>query len=72
MLRKAVGNGRVWLKVWLTAAAALVIWGLLTFAFWMDSVENLNAMTVVGLWIAVGACIQASLSMRKADPDDPL
>jgi hypothetical protein len=66
------GSGRFWMAFWLGALAVLVVWGGLTFMLWLDSVRNLNVMTVIGLWIACGAGVQATLAMRKSDPQDPL
>lgn len=67
-----LGSGRFWMLFWLVVGAAMVAWGVATFVWWTDSVRNLNAMTVVGLWIATAAGFQATLSMRKVDPEDPL
>lgn len=63
-------DGRFWMKFWVTVVALVLIWGVLTFLFWMDSVRNLNAMSIVALWLAACAGVQATLSMRKADPED--
>lgn len=48
----------------------MLTWGVLTFLFWMDSVKNLNALSIVANWLACGAGVQATLSMRKADSND--
>lgn len=71
-LRRAVGSGRVWMAFWLFVLAVMAVWGGLTFAFWMDSVANLNALSIVAVWLAAGAGVQSTLAMRKADSDDPL
>jgi hypothetical protein len=63
-------NGGFWLRLWATLFVFFIAWGILTFFFWLDSVRNLNIMTVVGLWIACGAGVQATLAMRVADPKD--
>lgn len=55
---------------WLSVLSAMIIWGILTFLFWADSVKNLNALSIVALWLACGAGIQSTFSMRKADPED--
>jgi hypothetical protein len=70
--RQLVGSGKAWMCLWLAFFAAMLVWGTLTFAFWLDSVRNLNAISVVTVWAAAAAGIQATLSMRKSDPKDPL
>jgi len=70
-LRKALASGRVWMWFWAAVLAVMVVWGGLTFALWMDSVANLNALSIAALWVACGAGFQATLAMRKADSDDP-
>lgn len=63
-------KGAFWMGFWLVVFMAMMVWGTLTFLFWMDSVPNLNALSIVANWLACGAGIQSSLSMRKADPKD--
>lgn len=63
-------NGKVWMAFWLVVLLIMLTWGVLTFLFWMDSVKNLNALSIVANWLACGAGVQATLSMRKADPKD--
>lgn len=70
--RQLVGSGKAWMRLWLAFFAVMLVWGTLTFAFWLDSVRNLNAISVVTAWAAAAAGIQATLSMRKSDPKDPL
>lgn len=48
----------------------MLAWGVLTFLFWMDSVKNLNALSIAANYLACGAGVQATLSMRKADDND--
>jgi hypothetical protein len=64
-------NGRTWMWIWCTFTGGMLIWGTLTFAFWLDSIRNLNAISVVTAWAAAAAGLQSTLSMRKADPEDP-
>jgi len=71
-IKERLGDGRLWMRFWVATGVAMGLWGLLTCIFWLDSVRNLNIMTVVGLWIATAAGFQATLSMRKADPKDEL
>jgi hypothetical protein len=67
-----LGSGRFWMRFWLTVFVIMLVWGILTFLFWMDSVRNLNALSIVALLLACGAGFQSTLGMRKADPQDPL
>jgi hypothetical protein len=55
---------------WLGVFTFMILWGVGTFMWWMDSVENLNALSVVAVWLASMAGVQATLGMRKADPED--
>ena len=71
-LRALFGSGVFWMLFWATALAVMVVWGIATFVFWWDSVRNVNTLSVVALWLACGAGFQATLGMRKADPEDPL
>jgi hypothetical protein len=57
---------------WTITLAVVVTWGIITFFFFLDSTENLNVLSVIALWLACGAGFQATLGMRKADPEDPL
>jgi hypothetical protein len=57
---------------WLSVGVVMLLWGVATVVWLLDSVRNLNVMTVVGLWIATAAGFQATLGMRKADPADDL
>lgn len=67
-----IGSGRLWMWLWLTVFTGFVVWGALTVAFWMDSVRNLNALSIATAIVAGAAGIQSTLGMRKADPKDPL
>lgn len=55
---------------WLVVFVVMLLWGAGTFLWWMDSVANLNALSVVAVWLASMAGVQATLGMRKADPED--
>lgn len=63
-------SGKVWMTLWLLVFLGMLIWGVLTFLYWMDSVKNLNALSIAANWLACGAGVQATLSMRKADDND--
>lgn len=70
--RRVLASGKTWMVFWAATFAAMAVWGGLTFAFLLDSVANLNALSIVALWVACGAGFQATLAMRKADDTDPL
>jgi hypothetical protein len=57
---------------WTITLVLVVAWGIVTFIWLLDSTRNLNVLSVIALWLACGAGFQATLGMRKADPDDPL
>ena len=63
-------SGSFWLLVWASAFSVSFVWGVLTVLFWLDSTRNLNLMTIWGLFLAAAAGVQATLTMRKADPED--
>ncbi len=71
-LREQLGNGRFWSRFWL---AWMGIWvANIPFAVtvWKTSLEYLIFISVMALVLACLAAFQASLGMRKTDPDDPL
>jgi hypothetical protein len=59
------------MRFWGVVLAAMFVWSALTVVWWMDSVRNLNALSLAALILAAGG-FQATLAMRKADADDPL
>lgn len=65
-------DGRFWMFLWTFVLCIMLAWGVATFLWWMDSVRNLNALSIVAVWLACAAGFQATLGMRKADPKDPL
>ena len=64
-------SSRFWMWVWIVAAVLVLIQSALTVTFWLDSIRAVNTMSVEALVLAVTAGLQATLTMRKADPDDP-
>jgi hypothetical protein len=56
--------------IWLTVFAVMLIWGVLTALFWLESVRNVNALSIVANVGMAGAGIQGTLAMRKADNRD--
>jgi hypothetical protein len=71
-LQEYLSDGRFWMRLWVGVFALSFVWGVLTVFFWLDSVRNLNLISVVALVLAGAAGVQATLGMRKADPKDPL
>jgi hypothetical protein len=63
-------SGKFWMVVWIAGSAIVIPWGIGTVLWWLDSVKNLNAMSVAAMILAVLAGFQSTLGMRKADPDD--
>ena len=60
----------MWL--WTTALVVNIVWAVITVVWLLDSVKNLNLLSLEALLLACGAGFQSTLGMRKADPDDPL
>lgn len=60
--------------VWLGALLTTGVWGTLTFilAPLRGSVVNVAALSVFANVLAAASGVQATLTMRKADPEDPL
>lgn len=71
-LRRALGSGKFWMRFWLLVLAVMAAWSALTAAFWLDSVRNVNALSVAAILLAAASGFQATLAMRKADETDPL
>jgi hypothetical protein len=63
-------TGRFWMVFWIAVFATVVVWGVLTMLLWRNSITNLNALSIAALVIAVGAGLQSTLAMRKADRED--
>lgn len=57
---------------WTGVLALNVVWAVVTVIWLLDSVRNLNLLSVEALLLACGAGLQSTLGMRKADPKDPL
>ena len=60
------------MTLWTVALTLTLGWTVVTAIFLMDSVRNLNALSLAALILAAAAGFQATLGMRKADPKDPL
>lgn len=65
-------SGRFWMTLWAVVLTLTLGWTVVTAIFLMDSVRNLNALSLAALILAAAAGFQATLGMRKADPKDPL
>ena len=70
--RQRLGSGVFWIRFWAITLIVVLVWGIVTVLFFLDSTRNLNLLSVLALWLACGAGFQATLGMRKADPEDPL
>jgi hypothetical protein len=46
------------------------VWTVVTVLWFLDSVKNLNLLSLAALDLAVAAGFQATLAMRKADDKD--
>ena len=60
------------MRFWAVVLAVNVVWAIVTVIWLLDSVRNLNLLSLEALLLACGAGCQATLGMRKADPKDPL
>jgi hypothetical protein len=71
-LRTLVGSGRFWTGFWLLWIGVwlVAIWPSVTV--WRNSLPYLVFLSVMALVLGCSAALQSSLTMRKADPDDPL
>ena len=67
-----LGSGRFWMWFWGSVLAINAVWAIVTVIWLLDSVRNLNLLSVEAILLACGAGFQATLGMRKADPEDPL
>lgn len=67
---KALSSGQFWMAFWLVVLTGMAVWATLTILFWMDSVRNVNALSVAANLLAPAAGFQAALAMRKADDKD--
>lgn len=56
--------------VWSIAFVLVLAWCVMTILFWLDSVKNLNLLSLVALILACAAGFQSTLGMRKADKKD--
>lgn len=69
---RVIGSGRFWQRFWLfwICVWTCAIWPAVTI--WSTSIRWLNFVSVAALILGCAAAWQSSLTMRKADPDDPL
>lgn len=71
-LRRALASGKTWAAFWLVIAGLTQLLIIPAETVWADSIKFLNAISVEALVLACLGGFQASLGMRKADPEDPL
>jgi hypothetical protein len=72
-MRELAASGKFWMWVW--TGLGIQFLAHLPLVWWTpvgQSLRYLNTISVVALVLSCGAAAQASLSMRKADPEDPL
>jgi hypothetical protein len=70
--RDWLGSGFFWMWFWTGVLALNIVWAVVTVIWLLDSVRNLNLLSLEALLLACGAGFQSTLGMRKADPQDPL
>lgn len=58
------------MRIWAVSLVLVLGWTVMTVLFWLDSVKNLNLLSLVALILACAAGFQSTLGMRKADDDD--
>lgn len=70
--RRLAASGRFWSWFWESGIvlSLATIWPAITI--WADSFVYVNAVSALALALGCASAWQASMSMRKADPDDPL
>lgn len=69
--RSLASSGRFWSYFWALGVllSLATIWPAITI--WAHSFVYVNAVSAIALALACASAWQASMSMRKADPDDP-
>lgn len=55
---------------WLLFLLAMIIWGIVTILYLLNSTANINLLSVIANIVTPIAGLQASLAMRKADDRD--
>lgn len=71
-LRNLIGSGRAWARFWVVVAALHVPLIIPAETIWVHNLRFLNAVSVEAPILGCLAALQASLGMRKSDPEDPL
>ena len=69
-LRQRASDGQFWVKFWLVNLAFVLCWGVATMVFKWFNTTNVVLLSIYALVLGCGAGLQASLGMRKADPED--
>ncbi len=70
--RRLIGDGRFWTRFWLGWICVWVANIPLAMTVWKRSLEYLIFISVMALVLSCCAALQSSLTIRKADPTDPL
>jgi len=63
-------DGAFWVRFWLANLGFVTLWGVATMVFKWFNTTNVVLLSIYALMLACGAGVQASLGMRKADPED--
>lgn len=63
-------SGESWMRIWAITLVLVLAWCVMTVLFWLDSVKNLNLLSLVALILSCAAGFQSTLGMRKADKKD--
>lgn len=71
-LQRLLASGRFWSRFWLTWVVIWVFGMIPTLTVWNNNIAWTNFMSDAALILACAGAWQSSLTMRKADPEDPL
>lgn len=67
-----LASGQFWSKFWLTWVVVWLVAMVPTLTVWKNEIAWTNFMSDMALILACAGAWQSSLTMRKADPEDPL
>ena len=65
-------SGKFWMWFWAAVLLFVGAQSVVVGVWFLDSVKAINLMSIEALLLSTGAGFQATLGMRKADPDDSL
>lgn len=68
-----MSDGRFWMWFWIAVLVLVTVQTVIIGVMGqLGSVVAVSIMSIEALYFGVGAGFQATLSMRKADPKDPM